>query len=538
MTYLVFNSTFSIIKYNVINLFQKSSKLIFTFIVLFIFFNSVAQTGQISIGSGSTSEIFYNIKYDPSDGSTIQVGHVTNAATGNDGLIVKLNSSHQIVWQKVILNPGSDDIFNVTICSNGDYVITGMLVQSGKVRGFVSRINSANGNIIWTSTSSSTSSTDGDLYYQAIETVNNNIAIVGTNDYAPNHTNIMIVLLNSAGNQIWSKVSGFGLSDELTTIEQLPNNNLIVGGFHNNGGSYNMDLLELNELSGNIISQNTYSISTSIPGVPLNINSIWPSRIFIRNGNVVLSCIVFQNYSGDTFPAEYIYDQLTRNLTGNILYHPGATTGISFGFFPIASNDFILSYSSVNLGNTFISRVTNGTIIYDKKISGVNAATYSIDNFNNDICVAGYVNVISDMNAYLLYSDISLGTSSSNCTITNSNTLILQPSNLNGTISNTILLSPINSATSATINPGNTSYIVNDLCGCTTAIINSQPNSISVCENVNASFTVTATNTANYQWQQNSGTGWVNVTNNSIYSGATTNSLAIAGVSLFSKYFP
>ncbi len=57
--------------------------------------------------------------------------------------------------------------------------------------------------------------------------------------------------------------------------------------------------------------------------------------------------------------------------------------------------------------------------------------------------------------------------------------------------------------------------------------ITGQPANTAVCEGSNASFTLTAGGATSYQWQVDPGTGFVNVTNNTIYSGATTATLNI-----------
>jgi predicted secreted protein len=60
-------------------------------------------------------------------------------------------------------------------------------------------------------------------------------------------------------------------------------------------------------------------------------------------------------------------------------------------------------------------------------------------------------------------------------------------------------------------------------------VISSQPVNEEVCVGSNASFSVTASNATGYQWQVNTGSGFVNVSNNAIYSGATTGTLIVAG---------
>lgn len=61
--------------------------------------------------------------------------------------------------------------------------------------------------------------------------------------------------------------------------------------------------------------------------------------------------------------------------------------------------------------------------------------------------------------------------------------------------------------------------------------ISVQPQDIITCENQNASFTITSNTVTSYQWLVYDGTTWSNVTNNTIYSGATTNTLSISSVS-------
>jgi gliding motility-associated-like protein len=68
--------------------------------------------------------------------------------------------------------------------------------------------------------------------------------------------------------------------------------------------------------------------------------------------------------------------------------------------------------------------------------------------------------------------------------------------------------------------------------------INGAPISISVhpqdvvtCENQSATFTITSNTVTSYQWLVFNGTTWANVVNNTLYSGATTNTLVISSVS-------
>ncbi|MBK7432441.1 MAG: M36 family metallopeptidase [Chitinophagaceae bacterium] len=65
------------------------------------------------------------------------------------------------------------------------------------------------------------------------------------------------------------------------------------------------------------------------------------------------------------------------------------------------------------------------------------------------------------------------------------------------------------------------------------ATINNQPANSSICTGANTTFGVTATGSSlGYQWQEstNGGGSWNNISNGGIYSGATTNTLSLTGV--------
>jgi hypothetical protein len=65
---------------------------------------------------------------------------------------------------------------------------------------------------------------------------------------------------------------------------------------------------------------------------------------------------------------------------------------------------------------------------------------------------------------------------------------------------------------------------------CIPPSVTTQPNDATTCSGGNASFTVVATGTnITYQWQVNIGSGFTNISNNAVYSGATTDVLTITG---------
>lgn len=84
---------------------------------------------------------------------------------------------------------------------------------------------------------------------------------------------------------------------------------------------------------------------------------------------------------------------------------------------------------------------------------------------------------------------------------------------------------------------GNNIYIVNrtfpnvvrKVNYCLTSTITSNPANVILCNSGNANFSITASNANTYQWQENQGTNWNNLTDNATYSGSTTTNLTITG---------
>ncbi len=73
--------------------------------------------------------------------------------------------------------------------------------------------------------------------------------------------------------------------------------------------------------------------------------------------------------------------------------------------------------------------------------------------------------------------------------------------------------------------------VIRKVNNCLTPSINQQPLNDTLCISGNVTFSIIATNTAGYQWQLNTGTGWTNLTDNTTYSGSITNKLNITGAS-------
>lgn len=418
-----------------------------------LFFNSfhlLAQI-QVSVGSPANVEVFNDTKYNTSDGSTVNVGYtgVSGVGTGTDCYIVKLDVNQQVVWQKTIANPGNDFLSKVQICANGDYIACGEFSQSGLQWGIVCRINSTTGYIIWSTTSIGTASTYGDEFYNLIETTTGDIAVVGSTDFKPGPVNSMVVLLNSNGTQKWCEVSDYNSSDEIQTVNQQSNGNLIVCGHYYLFGQYYVAfVMELDESTGAITSKNDYTINISDPLMAGNtLNTLWPFNGYVNGTNVAFSIGLTQGCCGPGGNLViYSYDPTTKALTGNLYYHKGYSSSGGDAATVLGANDYIIAENNTTSSgqdNLYVARVTNGTVIYDRRIDTTSAnMNITAANVNGNNLFLSGSDSLGSGDAYQLSSTIDFPTSTGKCSFSDADSLIILP-NTPAQSANTISLNSV-----------------------------------------------------------------------------------------------
>jgi gliding motility-associated-like protein len=389
---------------------------------------------QISVGGTATTEVFNDVKYDASDGSTINVGTigVSGVGTGTDCYLVKLNAAKQIVWQKTIVNAGNDFLSKVRVCANGDYIASGEYTQNGLQWGIVFRINSTTGNIIWSTTSIGTASEYGDQFYNLMETANGDIAVVGSTDFISGPVNSMVVLLSSTGIQKWCRVADFNSSDEIQTVNQLPNGNLIIcGHYYQEYTRYIAFVMELDEPTGSVINKTDYAINMADPIMSGNtLNTLWPANGFVTNGNVMFEIGLTQGCCGPGGDiALCSYDQTTKALTCNLYYHKGYPNSGSDAVNVLNTGDYIIAEAianPANIENLYVSRVTNGTIVYDRRLSTTDTYINAIDINGSNVFLSG-ADKRNSGDGYSLFSTAAFPGSAGSCIFPDADSLVILP---------------------------------------------------------------------------------------------------------------
>jgi|GEM_PF-819641 len=425
-----------------------------------------AQTTQITIGSAGANESFNDVKFDSLNGGTVEAGTVNNnPGNGNDCFIVKLNASKQVVWQKAFANAGEDAFNRVIVCSNGDYLALGQMYSNGIRRGIICRLNALTGDVIWSSIS--TNSSGGELFWDGIELSNHNIALVGVDNFQIGQSNGFIVVLNPAGVKAWSAISTRSAADEFKTVSQLANGKLLVSGFYNAGSNYNAVILEMDPVTGNISSQNSYSISNNYPGGAGYVNSIWENQSYVSSNTVIFNLGIFQGFGSTSNHAVCSYDLNTKNLAGNIYYHNGNNNAYNYSIYPVSANDMFIAQSYTSPATAvYVSRISNGTVIADKKLNnGTKYLSNGDMNTEGNLVFAGaYANTATDNDAFDFFGGSNPGNGAAACSLTDANTITAIPLTLSPSPGTYISLIAAGTMTSITLPGQVTNYTSNTIC--------------------------------------------------------------------------
>lgn len=213
------------------------------------------------------------------------------------------------------------------------------------------------------------------------------------------------------------------------------------------------------------------------------------------------------------------------NVTNTGIYGGAKSATLTLTGATTAENGYIyrckVSNACGNLNSNDVILTVNGRpVITGQPANAVTCAgsttTYTVTNTGTGMSYKWQVNTGSG------FADITNGGNYSDAT-----TATLTVSNAALSMSGYIYRCILDNG-NCTKTTGTATLTVNSLPAITT-----QPVSAIICDGGNTGFSTAATGTAiSYRWQVNDGSGFVNITNGGIYSGATTTSLSLTGASL------
>ena len=184
--------------------------------------------------SGGTEDIGHSIKLD-SSGNIYIVGQTRTNATYHDILVIKLDSSGSVIWDRAITSASnnSDVGEGVAIDSSGNVYVTGKINDGGAIKLFVAKFNSS-GTIQWQRTLSG----NGEHGYGVGVDGSGNVYVVGTTYITGQSYDMLIAQWNSSGTIQYQRTLGGGGNtyESAEAIEVDSSGNMYIVGWQQSLG--------------------------------------------------------------------------------------------------------------------------------------------------------------------------------------------------------------------------------------------------------------------------------------------------------------
>lgn len=210
---------------------------------------------QKTIG-GTATDYGHGIAVDGA-GNVYVVGHTTSNTTAASSAIVlvKLNSSGAVRWQKTIDGSSTESGYGVTTDSSGDVYVTGHTFSqgSGGADLFISKFNPA-GTVVW---QRALGGVGNDYGFSIASDAADNLYVVG--DTTTNgQTDIAIVKYSSTGNPVWQRTLVGPAAESGYSIACDKSNNVYVAGQTQSQGAGSNDIFVVKMTgAGSIVWQRT-----------------------------------------------------------------------------------------------------------------------------------------------------------------------------------------------------------------------------------------------------------------------------------------
>ena len=193
-----------------------------------------------------------------SDGGYIVAGYTSNSISENfDLLVLKLDSSGNLLWHKVYGGTGSDTSRSIQQTSDGGYILAAYSNSFGDetTNLWILKLNQ-DGTVLWEKTYSASSS---DIVRSIQQTSDGGYIVAGRTQVSADNTDAWVLKLDSIGEISWQKTYGGNSSDGATSIQQTSEGGYILAGWTSSFALPSSDIWVLKLDSGGDISwQKTY----------------------------------------------------------------------------------------------------------------------------------------------------------------------------------------------------------------------------------------------------------------------------------------
>jgi hypothetical protein len=543
-------------------------KELLSFAIILFAFNSIAQNFEWAKRLGSSrGDAGYSVTTDKSGNvyTTGSFGDVVDFDPGTgtynltadgsfeDMFISKLDASGNFIWAKSIGGIPNDRGYSIAVDAAGNVYISGYfqgtadfdpgpnlfkLTATGGLDIFILKLD-ASGNFLWAKQIGE-SSYDDWSYFITLDK-SGNLYLTGsfalTVDFDPgtgtsNLTSagggdIFLLKLDASGNFLWAKSMGGS----------------------NNDDAYSIAI----DLTGNVYITGSYFYTTDFdPGSGTsNLTSKGGPDIFLSKYDSLGNYLWAKSFGSTDYDRGY---SVVVDSKGNV-YCSGKFIG-TVDFDPgNGTFNMVSANSGINEDMFLLKLNPSGNFVWAKKIGATGqdeGRSLAIDKLNNIYCSGsfsgtadfdpgtGTVNLTASgtSDIYILKLDSSGnyswvqkfgGNDDTHCFSLS----IDAQSNIytTGYFSKTTDFDPSTGTYNLT-SAGSLDIFVCKISGCSVKI-NNQPTDQSAKINTGVKFTISTTNSnATYQWQEDAGSGFKNISNGGQYSGATNDTLLISGIKI------
>ncbi|OGF63815.1 MAG: hypothetical protein A2Y62_03460 [Candidatus Fischerbacteria bacterium RBG_13_37_8] len=186
---------------------------------------------------GGTNADIINSIIQTSDGGYIAAGETSSYSAGSaDMLLIKLNSSGNILWRRTYGGVYSETATSIVQTSDGGYLVAGYTDSfgSGTIDALIMKLN-ASGNILWRRTYGGPNE---DKAYSVLSTSDGAYIIAGTTkSFGAGNNDALVMKLDSSGNIQWRRTFGTAGDDGAYSITQTADGGYLIGGYAASFGS-------------------------------------------------------------------------------------------------------------------------------------------------------------------------------------------------------------------------------------------------------------------------------------------------------------
>ncbi|HQW22825.1 MAG TPA: T9SS type A sorting domain-containing protein [Bacteroidia bacterium] len=310
-----------------------------------------------------------------SNGGFLLAGQSTNGANGFDLFLIRTNDSGDTLWTKKFGTAGTDNADYIAVGTDGYFLAGGTNGAGvGGDDGYVVKTDTS-GSVLWSKTYGGSQPDD---FHRIEITMDGGLIMSGTtSSTGPLQPNIWLLRANSTGDSLWSKSFGGDNHDHGYSADETSDGGFIVVG-HTGSFGYNGEdgYVGKTDSNGDILNLMKYTTVSAL---------ITPTSVGCGTSNVQVK-VLLRNFGNATVPnvptTADITGALTTTLSGtyNGIFFPqdadtllfpttiNTTTGGTFTFVLSTSNnnDVYPARNSMTVtltidGNSGVPTVTGGT---------------------------------------------------------------------------------------------------------------------------------------------------------------------------------